>query len=155
VTQAVSRVGARVLLVDPEQCVLLIHERITSGTHWLTPGGGQEPGESLQEAAVREVFEETSIRVDLEPDAEVVHIQQRFWHWDAMTYDQTDHFFFVRLQSRPPVEPAAPTEMERETLLGHRWWSVAELRAATDRIEPPDLGDVLEQLLASPSRSGT
>ena len=37
------RSGARVVLLDPDGRVLLIHERIESGTHWLTPGGGCAP----------------------------------------------------------------------------------------------------------------
>ncbi len=61
----VARLGGRVLLVDRSERVLLIHERLEDGTtHWLTPGGGVEAGEQPREAAAREAYEETGIRVD-------------------------------------------------------------------------------------------
>jgi 8-oxo-dGTP pyrophosphatase MutT (NUDIX family) len=147
----VQRVGARVLLLDGGGHVLLIHERIHGGTHWLTPGGGREPGESLQQAAVREVYEETGIRVRLDPALDPVHTYRRAWQWDGVTYDQTDHFFLAQVPSRPDLQPAALTAMEHQTLLGHRWWSTSELRAANDTFEPAELADILERL-APPGR---
>lgn len=146
------RVGARVLLIDPDGRVLLIHERIEGGQHWLTPGGGVESGESLAVAATRELFEETSIRVEIDADEAPVHTVVRFWGWRGTSYQQTDHFFVVQLAAVPVVIPGAPTEMEVETLLGHEWWSIGELRAnVTEVIEPPDLADLLERLLLRPS----
>jgi 8-oxo-dGTP pyrophosphatase MutT (NUDIX family) len=141
----VVRDGARVLLLDPQRNVLLIHERIQGGTHWLTPGGGREPGESLIDAAVRELHEETGLHVDLDSQ-EPVHVVQRRWTWRDKTYLQTDHFFLFELNERPTLSPAALTEQEQETLLDMRWWPVDELRRLQDVIEPPDLCDLLDRL---------
>ena len=141
------RTGARVLLLDPLGRVLLIHERIEGGTHWLTPGGGVEPGEDLAAAAARELYEEIGLRIELAADAAPVHQRRRIWHWRGASFDQTDNFFVVRVHERPAVAPAALTEMEQQTLLATRWWSSAELRAVSnDVIEPPDLADVLDRL---------
>jgi 8-oxo-dGTP pyrophosphatase MutT (NUDIX family) len=141
------RTGARILLLDPDGRVLLIHERIEGGNHWLTPGGGVEGDESLPVAAARELYEETSIRVEIDPLEPAVHRLERVWHWRGASYRQTDNFFVVRLDTRPDVVPAAPTAMEQETLLGFRWWSIEELAANTaEVIEPPDLADLLLRL---------
>jgi hypothetical protein len=32
-------------------------------------------------------------------------------------------------------------------ITGHRWWSVPELRATTERILPMELADLMEELL--------
>src|SRR5512137_384211 len=52
-------VGAAVLIVD-EQGRLLLLKRSDSGC-WGPPGGAVEPGEEVESAARREVFEETGV----------------------------------------------------------------------------------------------
>jgi 8-oxo-dGTP pyrophosphatase MutT (NUDIX family) len=143
----VDRVGGRVLLLDDDSRVLLIHERIEHGqTHWLTPGGGLEAGESPAQAARREAFEETGLRIDLPDTAASVLVTQRRWSWAGVEYDQIDHFFVARVSGPVEIAPQGLTEMERTTLLGHRWWTVAQLRDTTDTIEPPGLADLLAGL---------
>jgi 8-oxo-dGTP pyrophosphatase MutT (NUDIX family) len=147
-TEPVSRVGGRVLLVDPADRVLLIHERIEGGrTHWLTPGGGVEAGEAPGAAAVRELHEETGIAIDLADDAESVLVTRRLWSWAGVSYDQVDHFFLARVPAGLVVEPRSLTPVERATLLGHRWWSLPELRASNATIEPSQLADVVQRLV--------
>lgn len=142
----IPRVGGRLLLVSPAGRLLLIHERIEVGTHWLTPGGGVEAGEPPVVAAVREVHEETGLRLDLPADARSVLTTRRLWSWQGREYDQVDHFFLARVAEFDPA-PAYLTEMEQQTLLGHRWWSVADLRASGERFLPADIADVLERVL--------
>jgi hypothetical protein len=43
------------------------------------------------------------------------------------------------------------TELERQVMRSHRWWSVAELLATTERVFPADFGSLVEQFL----RDGT
>lgn len=52
--------GVRVLLVHEEQILLVKH---TYHEGWLLPGGGVKRGETLDSAAVREVREETGLKV--------------------------------------------------------------------------------------------
>jgi 8-oxo-dGTP pyrophosphatase MutT (NUDIX family) len=145
----VRRVGGRLLLIDPDGRVLLIHERIEHGrTHWLTPGGGLEAGEQPGDAAVREVYEETGLRVQLPPSAQPVLIARRRWSWAGVSYNQVDHYFVARVASGSPIEPRALTAMETETLLGHRWWTVDALRASTETIVPIQLADLLERAVS-------
>ena len=150
-TGRVRRLGARVLVLDESERVLLIRERIEDGTtHWLTPGGGIEPGEQPRRAAEREAREETGIEIAIPDDAEPVLVTRREWSWDGVVYDQSDEFFLVRVPDGTPAAPLHLTEVERQTWLELRWWPVAELQALDEPIVPPDLAMVLTALLRMP-----
>lgn len=56
-----SRPRACGALVQNE-AILMVRHVETTRSYWTLPGGGVEAGETLAEAAVREVFEETGLR---------------------------------------------------------------------------------------------
>ncbi|MBV9593660.1 MAG: NUDIX domain-containing protein [Actinobacteria bacterium] len=148
-TEPARRFGARVLVVDDQDRVLLINEQLDDdqGPYWLTPGGGIEPGESPVAAAVREVYEETGLRVSVRPDSPVVHVDRRTWSYAGQAFDQTNHFYVARSPSGVDPVPAEPTEMEAATLLGLRWWTLNELRGSIETFFPPEIAEVLERAL--------
>ena len=59
------RYAASLCLWHPETQQILMGRRLTSPWkgYWAVPGGGIEPGEGAFEAALRETFEETRVRV--------------------------------------------------------------------------------------------
>lgn len=149
-------VGGRVLLLDPDGRVLLIHERAgtEAATRWLAPGGGTKPGETPRDAAIRETYEQTGMRVELAPDTVEVMTSRGRWAWDGGTYDQTDHLFQARVGRGSVVEPVALTAMEQVTELGSRWWTVEQLRASDEVFEPAQIADLVEGLCAVPRTAG-
>lgn len=60
-----TRVGAYGVIVDAGK-VLLVHYCENGAALWTLPGGGLEPGEDPETAAVREILEETGYRATLE-----------------------------------------------------------------------------------------
>jgi 8-oxo-dGTP pyrophosphatase MutT (NUDIX family) len=56
------RLGCSATLFDPTYKKILLTRRTDNGD-WCLPGGGVEPGESVAEAAERETWEETGLRV--------------------------------------------------------------------------------------------
>lgn len=56
--------GAGALVVDDDR-MLLVKQRRPYGVHWEFPSGYYEPGESFEQAAAREVLEETSVPVEI------------------------------------------------------------------------------------------
>ena len=65
----VVKASATGLILDDAGKVLL-QQRSDNGW-WGLPGGGMDPGESFSECAVREVFEETGLRVETSCRVEV------------------------------------------------------------------------------------
>lgn len=61
------RIRADVFIVEDDE-VLLVKHSDGENSWWSPPGGALEDGESLREAAIREVKEEAGIDVDLGRD---------------------------------------------------------------------------------------
>jgi 8-oxo-dGTP pyrophosphatase MutT (NUDIX family) len=60
----VTRTAASVVLTDDQGRLLLVHEDYGL-RRWGLPGGRHEPGESIEETAIRETKEETNLDVEL------------------------------------------------------------------------------------------
>ena len=58
--RGVLRVGASSIIFDESREKILLTKRTDNG-RWCLPGGGMDPGESAEEACIREVLEETGL----------------------------------------------------------------------------------------------
>jgi 8-oxo-dGTP diphosphatase len=71
--ERVTRVAAYSLVVDDGRILLcrLLEHVVGNVGDWTLPGGGIDFGEDPRDAAVREVFEETGLHVEVEELVEV------------------------------------------------------------------------------------
>lgn len=131
---------SRVLLLDAQDHILLFltkHDVPGYPARWLTTGGHLEAGESHRDAAIRELFEETGLVID-EPGAVI-------WAHDFVAERSPGFFanhheeFYVQRTTRFAPSHADWTPEERLDILDERWWSLAELRATTEPVEPANL----------------
>jgi 8-oxo-dGTP pyrophosphatase MutT (NUDIX family) len=142
------RPTAKVLLVDRDGRVLLFRgfDRTLPDkpARWFTVGGAVEQNEDIPAAAIREVFEETGLRIT---DPGPVVMTRRFeWDFEGARYDQEEAYFLVRTDTFTPTS-AGWSDTELATMLDHKWWSIAELRTAMEIVYPEGLADLLESLI--------
>ena len=146
---AIERQAARVVLLADGR--VLLQQGFDPGRPdderwWLTPGGGLNDGESIEDAAVREVFEETGLRLAPEQLGPVIATRVCVFPFEGRRFRQSESFFSVR------VEPFTPQhhgwdEVEQRALLDHRWWSIDELRATDEAVYPKELADLVDAVL--------
>jgi len=140
------RPAAKLIVLDPDDRVLLFRFRFETGPlageeGWCAPGGGLEPGESFEAAAQRELKEETGFDAEVRgppvaareftmrlPDGELVIAEERY--------------FVVRSVDQA-IDRSGWTELERDTMVEHRWWSVDELLATKATVFPEGLIELL------------
>jgi 8-oxo-dGTP pyrophosphatase MutT (NUDIX family) len=138
-----ARRSARVILVDPAGRTLLFQ----SEDFWFTPGGGIEPGETIEQAAARELWEETGLQLDPAQLGPLVAETSGYADLGWATGMFLDSFYFHRVLDGFTVDTSGWQPLEASTMSGHRWWSADEVEACHDRVFPFGLAPLLRDLL--------
>lgn len=145
----IERRAARALLIA-ERSVLLIKgcdpARPEAGDWWLTPGGGIENDESIEAAMVREILEETGLRVTADRLGPIIATRAAEFEFDNRDYEQTESFFALEVAMFVPHAEGWDA-VELRALLGHRWWTVEELRTTDERLYPQELATLVQAVL--------
>ncbi len=133
-----KRVTGRGIIIKNEEILLM--ERWRDGLHYFSiPGGGVEPGETIEEAAIREVAEEMGIVVSLERKL-----------YEINTPDSVHHIFLCNyISGEAALHPDAPEAVEHaagKNLFKPRWIPLSELSSLSwvywDILREQLLGDV-------------
>jgi len=139
------RPAARVLLLDEAGRVLLFRTNFRERPLWITPGGGLEDSESFEEAARRELWEETGIEAPLGP---CVWLRRHVFEFGDVLLDEDERFFVARLPVGAAVSTANFMAHEHAFMLEHRWWTVGEIGGSRDWFAPRQLAALLPPIAA-------
>ena len=148
--RAIHRKTARVLPVDPQGRVLLLHgwdPHHRDRPFWFTIGGAADPGESLREAAARELYEETRISVDLAQLGEPIAENTIEFSWGGHRIVQDQVFYAVLVESAE-VSLDGLDRWERATTDKYGWLTAADL-GADEPPAHPDIPDLIRAAAAS------
>ncbi|WP_152361426.1 NUDIX hydrolase [Microlunatus speluncae] len=147
--QPQQRTAVRVLPVDRQDRLLLLHgfdPAEPDRPYWFTVGGGLEPDESPESAAVRELAEEVGLIV--EPSALVGPLGEATieFGFDSVRYRQRQTYYAVRVGDAP-ITFAGQDAIEHASIDTHAWWTLADLHRTTEQVYPEDLADLLTRAL--------
>lgn len=122
------RPSVRALIIRDDQLLVTVNSHVTD-PYLLLPGGGQEFGESMAEAAARECLEELNVEVQVGDIAylrDYIGSRHEFAHWDSH-FHGVETVFHCTLA--PGAEPSMPEKGDRYQT-GIDWLSLDELADA-------------------------
>jgi 8-oxo-dGTP pyrophosphatase MutT (NUDIX family) len=147
-THVKHRETARIMLVDEKNRIFLLKTHFDPEVglppRWLTPGGGIDSGETTLEAAVRELREETGLRVNPDDLGEPVLVGSGRWDWaDGISFHTyTDTIYELKVQKFDP-DTSGFTQDELRDILEYRWWTIQELMQSDEQLAPHELREWL------------
>lgn len=151
------RAAARLVILDPADRVLLFQVEGPIGRDpaqpdrrrfWMTPGGGVEPGEDFPDTAARELAEETGISAPIGPLLAERRREVVLGRPGGLVPGLVHERYFLVRAAVAAVDDSGWLDYERQDILDHRWWTLADLGATTDLVVPRGLRGLLAGLAA-------
>jgi 8-oxo-dGTP pyrophosphatase MutT (NUDIX family) len=137
------RRAARLIVLDPDGRALMFRYDVPGrDPFWVTAGGECEPGETFQDAARRELLEETGIVAD--PGPQVAQMTPEFITVQGEPVQADERFFLIRV-AEAAIDTSRHTETELALMTQHRWFTRDELTTWSEAVFPANLAAMIER----------
>ena len=141
------RRAARLIVLDPKGRALMFRYDVPGrDPFWVTAGGECEPDESFEEAARRELLEETGITAD--PGEQIAQMTPEFITVEGEPVQADERFFLVRV-AEAAIDTAGHTALEQALMTQHRWFTLAELEDWPEAVFPVELAEMIRSQTAT------
>ena len=135
------RRSSRIIVLDPHDRVLMFRFDIPGREpFWCTAGGECDPGESFEDAAKRELREETGI--DADPGEQIAQTTPQFVTPEGEPVQADERYFLVRVGSAT-ISTEGHTQLERELMTQHRCFTLSELDRWPEAVFPENLAQII------------
>ncbi len=143
-----KRPAARVVLLDRDNRIFMINSYdpgdASKPAWWEIPGGGIDAGETAEQAARREIVEETGItEFELGP---CIWTQQCEFTFAGYFFD-SEEWIYVAWSDGGEYNPQGLEYFEALAFKGAKWWDVDELLASDEPVLPPRLREFLAPVI--------
>ena len=153
----VKRNSIRVILINDKKEILLmcVEDKKTtssdgtySGPFWVLVGGGMEPGEDINEAAFRELNEETGFSMEDVELGPVVWRSETNMVLAGTPSHITDNYIVAKLKRKNcEISNENFTDWEKEVVRKVAWFSLEQIKKISDPVYPRGLADRLSDIL--------
>jgi len=141
------RRAARIIVLDAETRALMFRFDVPGRLpFWVTAGGECDPGETFEDAARRELFEETGITAD--PGPQIARMTPVFVTVEGEEVQADERFFLVRVADTQ-VSTAGHTVLEQQVMTQHRWFTLDELESWHEAVFPVELAAMIRSHIAT------
>ena len=141
------RRSARIIVIGPESRVLMFRFDVSDRPpFWVTAGGECEQGETFEDAAQRELVEETGIVA--KPGPQIARTTPEFITVEGEPVQADERYFILRVDT-DLIDTGGHTALEQQVMTQHRWFSLAELSDWPEAVFPENLAQIIQGAASS------